>query len=226
MVGFSEGSVGDRDYREALFYVQHVRTFTVIPDSADIIWNGLFHLQPRFGWSILRGDSEADRPHPAGLRTIELRFPHDRQTGRTLAHLFEKWVPYYRMKAAVAEALQPKTVLEIGVRHGHGGAAFLHGSPQAHYTGIDLDADTFGGEKGAIGWARHIMPAGQCDLEIADSQKLTRFPGGIYDLIHADGQQNESGTFHDLLLAIRQARYILVDGYFGRRKISTPRTIS
>ena len=24
--------------------------------------------------------------------------------GDTLAHLFEKWVPYYRMKAAVAEA--------------------------------------------------------------------------------------------------------------------------
>lgn len=134
--------------------------------------------------------------------------------GDTLAHLFEQWVPYYRMKAAVAEALQPKTVLEVGVRYGYGGAAFLHGSPQAHYTGIDLDADTFGGEKGAIGWARQIMPAGQCDLVVADSQKLTRFPGGIYDLVHVDGQQNESGTFHDLLLAIRQARYILVDGYF------------
>lgn len=59
VVGFSEGSIGDRDYREALFYVQQVRTFAVVKDPTDIIWSGICHLRPRFGWSILREDSRA-----------------------------------------------------------------------------------------------------------------------------------------------------------------------
>lgn len=131
-----------------------------------------------------------------------------------LAHLFEQWVPYYRMKAAIAAAIQPATILEIGVRYGYGAAAFLHGSPRAHYTGLDLDADCFGGEKGAINWAKNILPAGQYELVVGNSQNLRRLPGGVYDLVHIDGQQDEGGTFHDLVLAIRQARFILVDGYF------------
>lgn len=130
-----------------------------------------------------------------------------------LAHLFPDWVSYYRMKGAIAQALQPKTILEIGVRYGYSGAAFLHGCPAAHYTGIDLDADSFGGTKGAIDWARRILPAGQHELIVANTQSMTRLPGGIYDLIHVDGQQDGDGTFHDLEMAIRQGRHVLVDGY-------------
>jgi SAM-dependent methyltransferase len=134
------------------------------------------------------------------------------------AHRFKDWVPYYRMKAAIAHVLQPETILEIGVRFGYSGAAFLHGAPRARYTGIDLDTDTFGGEKGAISWAHRILPADRSELVVADTQKLQRLPGGIYDLVHVDGQQDEAGTFHDLVLAVRQARYILVDGYFWTRE--------
>jgi hypothetical protein len=32
-----------------------------------------------------------------------------------LAHLFDEWVPYYRLKTAIAKTLQPKSILEIGV---------------------------------------------------------------------------------------------------------------
>ena len=127
---------------------------------------------------------------------------------------FPEWVAYYRMKAAIAQALQPARILEIGVRYGYAAAAFLQGAPRAHYTGIDLDADSFGGERGAINWARKILPAAQHELIVADTQKMPRLPGGRYDLVHVDGQQDEAGTFHDLVLAIRQARHILVDGYF------------
>ncbi|MEJ1974420.1 MAG: ABC transporter ATP-binding protein [Lacunisphaera sp.] len=56
VVGFAEGSVGDRDYNEALIYVHQVRRFTVLRATADIIWEGISHLYPSFGWSIL------DRP--------------------------------------------------------------------------------------------------------------------------------------------------------------------
>lgn len=139
-----------------------------------------------------------------------------------LAHLFPQWVDYYRMKAAIAEALQPKTILEIGVRFGYSAAAFLHGAPGARYIGIDSDSPSFGGSVGALDWARATLPAGQTELIQADSQAMSRFPGGIYDLIHIDGQQDGDGTFLDLEKALRQAHVILLDGYFW----STPNFLS
>jgi SAM-dependent methyltransferase len=130
-----------------------------------------------------------------------------------LAHLFADWVPYYRMKAAIAAALAPQRILEIGVRFGYGGAAFLHGAPTAHYTGIDIDSDSFGGVRGAMDWARRILPAGQHELVVANTQHLAELPGGRFDLIHVDGQQDGDSTFHDLELAIAQADWVLLDGY-------------
>lgn len=135
-----------------------------------------------------------------------------------LAHLFPSWVPYYRMKAAIAQAIQPSTILEIGVRYGYSGAAFLHGAPNGHYTGIDADLTSFGGAEGAINWAKKILPEKQSSFIVADSQTLKRFPGGIYDLIHIDGQQDGDGTYHDLEKALRQGRFVLVDGYHWSRE--------
>ncbi len=130
-----------------------------------------------------------------------------------LGRFFPAWVDYYRMKAAIARTLQAKTILEIGVRYGYGAAAFLHGSPEAHYTGIDLDSDAFGGVKGALAWARAHLPAKQCELLAADTQRMDRLPGDRYDLIHVDGQQDGDGTAHDMELALRQGNFVLVDGY-------------
>lgn len=56
-IGFSEGSVGECAYREALFYVHNVCQFTVIPASSDILWSGIAHLHPTFGWSIVGAPS-------------------------------------------------------------------------------------------------------------------------------------------------------------------------
>ena len=55
------------------------------------------------------------------------------------------------------------------------------------------------------------------EIVIADTQEMTRFPGGRYDLIHVDGQQDGDGSFHDLELAVAQANYVLVDGYHWNR---------
>jgi 2-polyprenyl-3-methyl-5-hydroxy-6-metoxy-1,4-benzoquinol methylase len=132
-------------------------------------------------------------------------------------YLFDEWVPYYRGKWAIARYLQPKRILEIGVRYGYSAFAFLNACPSAQYTGIDLDADLYGGTKGAIDWARDHTRRHHTEFIIADSQKFDRFPGGDYDLIHIDGQQDQQGFLHDLEVAIGQARYILVDGYFRTR---------
>ncbi len=131
-----------------------------------------------------------------------------------LIHLFDEWLEYYRLKWAIAKVLKPTSILEIGVRFGYSAAAFLHGSPEATFVGIDLDTDTFGGTKGAVQWAEKITQPFRAEFVVADSQQMDRFPGGIYDLIHVDGQQDGSGSFHDLQLAIKQAHYVLVDGYF------------
>lgn len=34
-----------------------------------------------------------------------------------------------------------------------------------------------------------------------------------YDFVHVDGQQDEAGSAHDLALAMRRGRWVLVDGY-------------
>src|ERR1700733_10374952 len=97
-----------------------------------------------------------------------------------LKHLFDDWVSYYRLKWAIARVLQPRRILEIGVRFGYSALAFLDGAPDATYLGIDNDSDTFGGVCGAINWARQVAPEGRAEFLIADSQSMQRFPGGTY----------------------------------------------
>jgi 2-polyprenyl-3-methyl-5-hydroxy-6-metoxy-1,4-benzoquinol methylase len=135
-----------------------------------------------------------------------------------LLNLFDEWVDYYRMKLAIARTIKPSTILEIGVRYGYSARAFLEGSPHARFVGIDADTPTFGGQSGAVDWAEQSL-ASQFDVSIVkvNSQDLNRFPGEVFDLIHVDGQQDGDGTFHDLDLALLQARYILVDGYHWTR---------
>ena len=135
-----------------------------------------------------------------------------------LRHLFSEWVPYYRLKWSIARTLQPATILEIGVRFGYSALAFLDACPSASYFGIDADCETYGGSRGAIHWAKERTQRSKAAFLIADSQKMSSFPGGSYDLIHIDGQQDGKGTLHDLELALRQGQYILVDGYFWTRE--------
>jgi len=134
-----------------------------------------------------------------------------------LRYLFEEWVPYYRLKWAIARHMQPRRILEIGVRFGYSGLAFVSACPESEYVGIDNDSETFGGTRGALDWARKAMAGHQTRLIRADSQEFSAFPGGRFDLIHMDGQQNETGLNHDLALALRQAEYVLVDGFFWTR---------
>jgi SAM-dependent methyltransferase len=156
-----------------------------------------------------------DMLHLASAATYDFRVtacPHD-----PFKHIFAEWVPYYRLKWAIARVLQPRRILEIGVRFGYSAAAFLNACPGATYLGIDNDSDTYGGYKGAIQWARQITSGADADYLIADSQQLTEFPGGAYDLIHIDGQQDGGGSIQDLRKALGRAKYILVDGFFWTR---------
>ncbi len=131
---------------------------------------------------------------------------------------FLELIPHYRAEWAFARALQPASILEVGVRYGYSAAAFLNGCPSARYLGIDLGSDESGGARGAINWAKKITAGYAAQFVVADSQKMDSFPGGIYDLIHVDGQQDGDGSFHDLELAIHQGRFVLADGCFSTQQ--------
>ncbi len=133
-----------------------------------------------------------------------------------LRYLFDDWVEHYKLKQAIASVLRPASILEIGVRFGYSAMAFLDGSPTSCYVGIDADANTFGGYKGALDWATQATTRLGLRVEFvkADTQQMARLPGGHYDLIHIDRRQDGDGTFHNLKLALAHAKYILVDGYF------------
>ncbi|GGF75152.1 hypothetical protein GCM10011332_31470 [Terasakiella brassicae] len=135
-----------------------------------------------------------------------------------LAHLFDEWEDNYRLKWSIAKVVDPKSILEIGVRYGYSAISFLDAAPQASYTGIDLDVAQFGGEVDAIDWAKRITAPYETQFIIGDSQEMHEFPAGMYDLIHVDGAQNGDSTYRDLEKAILQGRYILVDGYFWTKE--------
>ncbi len=134
-----------------------------------------------------------------------------------LEYLFPAWVEYYQLKYAISKAIQPKSILEIGVRFGYSAIAFLEASPQASYTGIDIDNDFHGGIAGAINWAKQITEEYKTRFIIGNTTKIDSFPGDFYDLIHVNAQQDGDGTSSDLEKAIEKGRYILVDGYFGSK---------
>jgi predicted O-methyltransferase YrrM len=117
---------------------------------------------------------------------------------------------YAAFKAAVAEQLKPKTIIEIGVGVGVSALAFLYGCPTATYIGIDNDVECMRdfpvkpsefvgdklGDRGCI-WKK-------------DSTKIDRLPPA--DLVHIDGDHSYEGAYNDVMLAWRsEARWILVD---------------
>ncbi len=137
-----------------------------------------------------------------------------------LKNRFNEWVDYYRMKWAISKAINAQSILEIGVRYGYSAHAFLSASPQARYIGIDADEPSFGGDVGAVDWAKEALRKEDFLIEIIkdNTQKWSRLPDGCYDLVHVDGQQDGDGTYHDLDIAITQSKYILVDGYHWTRQ--------
>ena len=126
---------------------------------------------------------------------------------------FSDWVSYYRLKFAISEAIKPSSILEIGVRYGYSAYSFLSACPNAKYTGIDLDSDTFGGVKKSIEWAKSKLCNYNVDFILKNSQQIYELPSNKYDLFHIDGQQDGGGTYKDLELAFHYSEWVLLDGY-------------
>jgi len=140
--------------------------------------------------------------------------------GDTRSRPDEKRKAYYGAKYEVAQRLQPKLIVEIGVRAGYGAFAMLSACPDARYIGIDADNGTHGWTQGALRHATKILAKfGDRSIWINDSQEMDRLPENI-DLLHIDGDHSSEGCYSDLCLADRSGvRWVLVDDYLSLREV-------
>jgi hypothetical protein len=125
---------------------------------------------------------------------------------------------YYPCKYHVAGLLQPKRIVEIGVRAGYSAAAFLSACPSSTYFGFDYNdpGDDSGGWHDAIHLARVMLalhfPQASVIIAEQNTRQLSSLPIRNADLVHVDGDHSTEGCLHDLRLAAQSAaQWILVD---------------
>lgn len=129
-------------------------------------------------------------------------------------HMSEKYrIEYACFRFALAQVLQPDSIIEIGVRGGVSALAFLHARRQARYLGIDndLDSSVWGINfcANAQKWFEKLGFNARVLKE--DSQKLERF-SGYPDLVHVDGDHSVQCVTHDTVAAWKGgAAWILFD---------------
>lgn len=119
---------------------------------------------------------------------------------------------YARFKYAVARVLDPKTIVEVGVRGGISALSFLSACPEARFTGIDNGRDQreYGIDYDTIVRNHFIALDVRAAVLAEDSQSMPRFEA--CDLCHIDGDHTFAGVRHDVVAAWRGgARWILCD---------------
>jgi predicted O-methyltransferase YrrM len=130
---------------------------------------------------------------------------------------YAEYKKYYQVKYEIAKELNPKRILEIGVRAGYSAKSFLDACPDAEYVGVDAENGTHGGQDGPwLWWAKQLLADRNATFHMLDSQSVKNFDWGTFDLIHVDGDHSEQGALHDMKLALAclaENGAILVDDY-------------
>lgn len=123
---------------------------------------------------------------------------------------------YASFKRAVASAIQPHDICEIGVGEGVAALAFMEVSPfGVTYTGIDNDCEY--GKKFSVRPSECVKQllgdhGYHSEIIVADSLTLPELPSRWYDLVHIDGDHSAAAVEHDVWLAWRAgAKWILCD---------------
>jgi len=122
-------------------------------------------------------------------------------------------IGYACLKYAVAKILEPKKIIEIGVRTGISAMAFLSAVPDAHFLGIDSELDSKADNIDYLSVAKKAFEKENLDTSIvvADSADIYDLPF-TPDLVHIDGNHSRGGAGHDTRLALSSgAPWILVD---------------
>lgn len=113
---------------------------------------------------------------------------------------------------AIGKVIQPKTFLEIGVRFGFSFLPTLLGSEDITYA-LGWDLETYGNNQIA-NENLNTYYHGKCKWEILhiDSQLQTSLPM-FFDLVSIDGCHDYFCKIHDLELAMKQSKYVILDDY-------------
>jgi len=131
---------------------------------------------------------------------------------------------YYDLKYRIAQIVNPKSILEIGVRAGYSAAAFIAASdPNVKYVGLDFDnsdidiQNRHGGYPNYSRWASESLkthfPGALIEIIQIDTQVEPIELDGAFDFVHVDGDHSYEGCYHDLNQVEKYAKWILVDDY-------------
>lgn len=117
----------------------------------------------------------------------------------------------YEWKYAIAKYLQPKSILEIGVRYGYSLCSMISGSGAVGYVeGWDSEIYRVGSNRVASGAIGGLQRKFTFSLLHVDSKDVKQ-PRQQFDLVHIDSSHTYEGCAHDLKLCIGHAKAILVD---------------
>ena len=131
----------------------------------------------------------------------EIIYPKDKKSLKR----FEEYKSYYKIKYDICKEINPKLIVEIGVRAGYSAWSFLQACPGSKYIGIDANNGKHGGQGGEDGsyaeWAKTILKGYDTTFINLDTQKVNEFDFRNVDLFHIDGDHSVDGVQHDLNLA-------------------------
>ena len=134
-----------------------------------------------------------------------------------LSYLFDELKDEYRMKYAICKALEPKSILEIGIQCGYSAITFLSAVPNAKYLSINDVADSRNSNEG-MRWAEKITKSFDATFIIAKDQEMTSLRGMEFDLVYLNGHQDGDRIFHRLEMVLPRTRWILIDGFFQSKE--------
>lgn len=117
----------------------------------------------------------------------------------------------FEWKFAIAKHLQPRSILEIGVRFGYSMCCFIEGSDEIETVeGWDSEIYVAGSNDVAREAVKHCRRKPKVTLHRRDSAGAESI-GGKFDLVHIDSSHQYEICLRDLRLCHGRARAILVD---------------
>lgn len=105
---------------------------------------------------------------------------------------------YYQFYAGIAALVQPRRIMEIGVRLGYSLTAMFRGHGWIEgISGYDTEQYLKNSNLRAFENLRAVGYNGALDLRLQDSH-FAQFPEGAFDLVHVDGDHGFIGALDDI----------------------------